>query len=206
MMDARPQRPEIDWKALRQRLTRMLLTESATPDRVRAILEERARAAARPLAAAPSAGSLLEVIRMRIGGEEYALPTACVREVLKRCDIAPLPGAPDYLAGVANLRGQIVAVFDLRRLLGLSVAVEPTRIIVLGQDRIEFGILAESVDSVELVPGDIIKEAPASIQGVARELLRGVTADGVSLIDGAVLFDDPRFYIELADDEYDARP
>jgi purine-binding chemotaxis protein CheW len=201
---ATKKRVAIDWQKVRDRLNRAI-TASAdrhTPQRVQAILQERARAAARVPAPTPLAGALLEVLRFTLAGEQYALETTCIREVLRPRAIAPLPGTPDFLAGITNLRGQIVAIFDLRRFFNLPTpaGAELARVIVLGQERIEFGMLADAVHDVVLLRIDEVKEPPGSVTGIAREYLRGVTADALSMLDGAILLKDPRLYIDMRED------
>jgi purine-binding chemotaxis protein CheW len=197
-------RQAIDWQNVRDRLNRAI-TASAdrhSPERVRAILQERARTAARVPAPTPQAGALLEVLRFTLAGELYALETTYIREVLRPREITPLPGTPDFLAGIANLRGQIVAIFDLRRFFNLATpaGAELARVIVLGQERVEFGMLADAVHGVDLLPIEHVKEPPGSVSGIAREYLRGVTANALSVLDGAVLLKDTRLTIDLRED------
>lgn len=175
------------------------------PERVRAILEERARAFARVLAPTPAAGAMLEVVSFSVSRERYAIEANYVREIFHVPEITPVPGTPDFLAGVANLRGQILAVVDLRRFFGINVQADVplARVIVLGQERTEFGVLADAVHEVASLRIDQVKDPPGSVAGIARAYLRGVTADALILLDGAVLLKDRRFYIDLGDN---ARP
>jgi len=173
-----------------------------SPQRVLDILEARARAAARVPAQALEAGAILEVMRFSLGQEAYALETSCIREVLRPKEITPLPGTPAFLAGIANLRGQILAVLDLRHFFGLAAAADTalSRVIVLGRERVEFGVLADAVHEVALLRTDAIADTPGSVSGAAREYVRGVTAGAMILLDGAALLDDPRLVIDLSDD------
>lgn len=195
----------INWDDLRARMSRASATlagaEQLSPERARGLLEARARAVAQVPVDAAEAGALLEVIGFALGAERYALPTDCIREILRIRAITPLPGAPDFLVGITNLRGQIVAVFDLRRFFGIASpsGTEQARLIVLGQERIEFAILVDAVHEVFRVALDTIRDAPASVVGIARAYLRGVTADALIVLDGAVLLSDPRLTIDLAE-------
>jgi purine-binding chemotaxis protein CheW len=204
MTVAAKKRQGIDWQDISDRLNRAITatTERHTPERVQAILQERARAAARVPAPTPLAGALLEVLRFTLAGEEYALETIYIREVLRPREITPLPGTPEFLAGIANLRGQIVAIFDVRRFFNPATppAAELARVIVLGRERIEFGMLADAVHEVALLPIEQVKEPPGSVSGIAREYLRGVTAEALSVLDGAILLRDPRLYIDMGED------
>ena len=57
-------------------------------------------------------------------GQRYAVSLASVREVIRPGGITPVPGAPEDVLGIVNLRGQIVPVLDGRRRFGLDVANE----------------------------------------------------------------------------------
>ncbi len=49
-----------------------------------------------------------------LGGESYGLPVLSVREIIRLCPITPVPRMPAHIKGVINLRGKVIAVFDLR--------------------------------------------------------------------------------------------
>lgn len=60
-----------------------------------------------------------EFMLLRVAGEQYALPTDRVRQVVVAPAVTPIPAAPPAVLGVFNLRGEIVPLVDLCRLLGL---------------------------------------------------------------------------------------
>lgn len=68
---------------------------------------------------AEAAARLIDVVCVEIEGRRFALPIACVEEVLPAAAPTPLPEAPPYLLGALNVRGDILPVLDLRRHLGL---------------------------------------------------------------------------------------
>ena len=55
-----------------------------------------------------------------LGRECYGLPVLKVREIIRLCEITPVPQMPDYIKGVLNLRGKIIPVSDLRVKFGLA--------------------------------------------------------------------------------------
>lgn len=55
-----------------------------------------------------------------LGREHYGLPVLMVREIIRLCEITPVPQMPDYIKGVLNLRGKIIPVADLRVKFHLS--------------------------------------------------------------------------------------
>jgi purine-binding chemotaxis protein CheW len=72
-------------------------------------------------------GNGLEVVLFTLAGRRYGLPAADVAEVVRAVLPTPLPGAPDVVEGVVNLRGSVLPVFDLRRRFRLPPRpVEPT--------------------------------------------------------------------------------
>ena len=66
---------------------------------------------AAPATTAPLAGKHLTFV---LGREHYGVPVLKVREIIRLCNITPVPQMPDYIKGVLNLRGKIIPVADLR--------------------------------------------------------------------------------------------
>jgi purine-binding chemotaxis protein CheW len=91
-------------------------------------------------------------VRVRAGGEHYALPVSGVREIANFDRVTPVPGAPDGVLGIWSLRGDVVPVIDLAALLGLRPAAEPNRIVIAEGGRARAGITVESVLDVATLP------------------------------------------------------
>jgi purine-binding chemotaxis protein CheW len=151
------------------------------------VLEERARRLARP-PAPPPAGEMLDVMTFALANETYAVESRYVHEVFRLVDLSPLPGAEPPVFGVAAWRGELLTILDLRAALGLSVAAlnDLSRVIVIGESRPVFGILADAVRELIRLPAAEVRQPP---EGAAapREYLRGVTADAVLLLDAKQL-------------------
>ena len=148
---------------------------------VRAILEERARVLARPLAT-PASGERLEVLTLALAGERYAVESRHVVEVFKLRELALLPGAEPPVFGATAWRGGLLTVLDLRPVLGLPAAAldDLGHVVVLGGERPAFGILADAVHDVVSLAASAVREPPEGV-AVKREFLRGV-ADGTLLV------------------------
>lgn len=90
----------------------------------------------------------------RLGGNEYGIDIDRVREIIGLIHISRIPGAPDYVSGVINLRGNAIPVLDLRHRLGHAVKNKfRTNCIMVVDVKVEgkqipFGILIESVSEV----------------------------------------------------------
>jgi purine-binding chemotaxis protein CheW len=196
----------IDWQKTRQRLALATkATEEAShlsPERAREVLEERAHALARVSSVAVPSAELIHVATFALGNERYALETRYVREVVRFADYTPIPETPDFLVGLTSLRGEVLAVIDLRKLLGVArqEVTDLARIIVLGQQHAEFGVLADAAHEVLPLRLDEILEPPASVAGIGREYLRGVTTDALIVLDGAVLLQDRRLFIDQGEE------
>ena len=101
---------------------------------------------------------VLRWVTFQLDKEMYGVNVMQVREVLRYSDIAPVPGAPAYVLGIINLRGNVVSVIDTRMRFGLPPAevTDNTRIMIIESERQTVGILVDSVaDAVDLNTKDI---------------------------------------------------
>lgn len=165
----------------------------------RELLEERARQLARVPDAPSRAGEMLELIGFVLAGERYGIESRFVREVARLTRFTPVPGTPAFVLGVTNLRGEIVALFDLRNLLGIVAegVTDLGKIVVLGEHRREFGLLADFASEVLSVATASLAQTDVAW---GRAYVRGVSPDGVIVLSGEALLSDPRLTIDPAPD------
>jgi purine-binding chemotaxis protein CheW len=122
-------------------------------------------------------GPLIQFVTFILMDEVYGINVMQVQEVLRVTEIAPVPGAPSYVLGIINLRGNVVTVIDTRKRFGLpsSELDDSSRIIVIESEKQVVGILVDAVaEVVELHEGDIdaapnvgTEDSSRYIQGVA---------------------------------------
>lgn len=93
-------------------------------------------------------------LRVRSGEQELALDVRNVLEVAEYRGVTPVPGAPSHLLGMTNLRGQLLAVVDLARLLGASEP-DPHRLVVLEAGTLRASVIVSEAHDVEPLPGRI---------------------------------------------------
>lgn len=112
---------------------------------------------------------------VRLGGGRYAVRATDVAEVLPVPVRTRVPGTPGWIAGVANWRGHVLPVVDLRPLLGLPSSPLPTsaRVVVVAVDDLELGVLAEAVSGLMDVADDPAP-APGALPPGADDLVAGV--------------------------------
>jgi purine-binding chemotaxis protein CheW len=123
-------------------------------------------------------------VTFALEGETYGVNVMQVQEVLKLTDIAPVPGAPEYVVGIINLRGNVVTVVDTRRLFGLPQR-EPddlTRIVILEVEKQVVGILVDSVAEVVELDGSHVETAPAVAAEEGARYIQGVYSQEDRLI------------------------
>ena len=198
---SRQPRPPIEWSAIRARLERAEagLAEALepSPERGKAIMDERARLLSQESAPALAPGASIGVIEFGLGKEHYAIEVAFVREVVRLVHYTVVPGVPEYIVGVTNLRGLVLPIVDLRRFFNIATKglSDQSRVIVLGAGQVEFGVLAdEAYGQLELGADDILTP-PGELPGIGRSYLRGVTRDAVVILNGATLIADDKFFI-----------
>lgn len=116
-----------------------------------------------------------------LAGEEYAIDILRVQEIKGWDKVTTLPGTPDYLQGVINLRGTIVPIVDLRKRFSLpETEYGPTTVViilkVLGEehDRI-MGIIVDAVSDVHNLQYDSIRPAPQMKGAVNNRFVSGLT-------------------------------
>ena len=109
-----------------------------------------------------------------LGGELFAIDLRHVREVFGIESITPVPGMPASLVGVANLRGTVIPLADLRPSLGLSASATPRYAIVVRHGTQQVGILIDDVPEIRTIhPDDMLA---ASTRGMidSRPFLSGL--------------------------------
>ncbi|WP_412496504.1 chemotaxis protein CheW [Vibrio cyclitrophicus] len=128
---------------------------------------------------------VLQWVTFQLEEETYGINVMQVREVLRYSEIAPVPGAPDYVLGIINLRGNVVTVIDTRSRFGLMQGeiTDNTRIIVIESERQVIGILVDSVAEVVYLRSSEIDTTPSVGTDESAKFIQGVSnRDGKLLI------------------------
>jgi purine-binding chemotaxis protein CheW len=176
--------------------------EEVSPERAAAILRERARVLARPTAQTGATERMIEVATFRLGEERYAIEACYVLEVVRLVESTVVPGLPDFFLGVTNRRGEILAVVDLARFLGIEggTASDSSRVIVLGRGEAELGIVADEVNEITTLAESALHAPSTVLGGSQRPYFRAVTGDALIVLDGAALLADERLYVDERDE------
>ena len=123
---------------------------------------------------------ILQWVTFRLENESYGINVMQVQEVLRYTEIAPVPGAPPYVLGIINLRGNVVTVIDTRSRFALPNAetTDQTRIVIIEAESQVVGILVDAVaevvylrqSEIETTPNVGNDESAKFIQGVCHKI------------------------------------
>ena len=142
---------------------------------------------------------VLQWVTYRLDNETYGINVMQVQEVLRYTEIAPVPGAPDYVLGIINLRGNVVTVIDTRSRFGLPGAdiTDNSRIVIIESDENVVGILVDSVAEVVYLRSSEIDSTPNVGTEESTKFIQGVSNRDDELL---ILVDLNKL---LTDDEWD---
>ncbi|XQW85863.1 chemotaxis protein CheW [Thalassotalea piscium] len=142
---------------------------------------------------------VVQRVTFKLDNETYGINVMQVQEILRYSEIAPVPGAPTYVMGIINLRGNVVTVIDTRARFGLDSCevTDNTRIVIIESEKQVIGILVDSVAEVVYLKTSEIDVAPNVGNEESAKFIQGVSnRDGELLI----LVDLNKL---LSDDEWD---
>ena len=162
-----------------------------------AILKTRARLLAKEKEKPDAGRKYLEIIEFRLGSETYGIETKFVREVYPLKDFTPLPGVPLFVLGLVNVRGQILSVVDLKKFFNIqgSGLAELNKIIIIKNELMEFGIMADVVAGTHSVSDDDLEKSLHTVPGIGSEYLKGVTKERLAVLDAEKILNDPKIII-----------
>lgn len=149
------------------------------------ILKSRAEELSVELAGQEDTGNVIEILEFVLASERYGIETNLIGEVYPMREYTPVPGTPDYVMGLINIRGRIVSVNDIRRFFDLPVKglSDLNRVIVVQTSRMELGILADRIVGVRTVRADALQTSLPTLTGIRAEYLRGIALDGLVVLD-----------------------
>jgi purine-binding chemotaxis protein CheW len=151
------------------------------------VLRQRAQQLALP-AAPPMLEGELDALAFGIGAQPCLLELEWVREVQRLRDLVPLPLAAGHLLGLTPWRGRMLPVLDLAPLLALPGDTPAARLLlVLGRGAPVAALAITAIEGLQPVQAADTERRSGPLEGLRPDLVRGLTADGRLLIDGARL-------------------
>lgn len=191
----------IDWSEVHRRMeaARAALERglAPTPEEEKKILRARAKALSRESRVEEAAPGNLEVVEFLLAYERYGIESSYVREVCPLKELTPLPCTPPFVRGITSIRGQILSVLDLKRFFGLPERglTDLNQVILLHQDSMEFGLLADAILGVRSIPTAEIQPSLPTLTGIREAYLKGVTRERVVILDAGKLLSDKKMIV-----------
>lgn len=163
----------------------------APPEQWPDIFKARAEALAQPVELT-EAEEYLEIVAFMLAYETYGVETTWVREICPLKELTPLPCTPAFVSGIVNVRGQVLSVIDIKKFFGLPEQglTDLNKIIILANDNMEFGILADTVADIKRIPLNKIQSGLSTLNGIRESYLKGITAEHLVILDALKLLTD----------------
>lgn len=117
----------------------------------------------------------IRVLAFSLSGESYCAAVKEAREVVALARITRVPNVPAFIAGVMNLRGEIIPVVDIRYFLDLNKpeGQEESRVIVTDISGPLIGVLVDEVQGTLEIPEDSIQPPLATVNPKVTEYTKG---------------------------------
>jgi purine-binding chemotaxis protein CheW len=174
-----------DWPAARERVERARIAlrriGTYSDQEARELLERRARDLARTVEEPPQPVRPLDVLLLDLAGERYAVEVDSVLEVVPAGSLTPVPCTPRFVLGLTTVRGRVLPVMDVARVLGIAGDEEDRRdshVVLVEADGVTFGIAA------------------GGVEGPERHDAKKLEADMVGVLDVHALVADRRLEVE----------
>jgi purine-binding chemotaxis protein CheW len=163
----------------------------------RTILKARAKRNAEKIAHIESLDSVYFLV-FRVVKEIYAIENKWIKEVVKVGSFTTIPGTPDFVMGVANIRGNIYSAININRFLsareyGLS---ELNKLIIISNGDVEYGFVADEIMGFSETRLSDISEVPDNYNQLYKEFVTGICKTGALILNGKALTESNKIIIE----------
>ena len=117
-----------------------------------------------------------QLVVFDLAAEAYGVDIGAVREIIRMQDITKVPGAPAFVEGIINLRGNVIPVVDLRKrfVLPVSERNRDNRILVVDIGGQDIGVVVDAVTEVLRIAGDSVEPPSAVITTADSIYLLGI--------------------------------
>lgn len=162
------------------------------------ILHRRAMLLAQRAEESAAEETFFDAVLFQLAGETYALALEFLQDVLPLHEITPVPCTPAFVAGIINVRGQIVSVLNLKALFNLADAddARPRNVLLLSNGEMRFGVAADYVFGVQRLPKSDLQPPPPTLEGFKGEYVAGVTSKMTIVLDAGKMLADTRLIVQ----------
>ena len=118
----------------------------------------------------------------KIAEEVFGITIERVVEIIKLQKVFTIPGLPDFLSGVMNVRGAVIPLIDLRRRFGMQPAGKKERIILVRFEQEKVGFLVDGIKEIMSLAPEEMNRPPAIFRGFKTEYITGLGRKGDNII------------------------
>lgn len=135
-------------------------------------------------------------ISFNLNKDYYAISLDFVKEVLKDTSITKVPGTPDFIEGIMNLRGDYITVINLKKFLGLpeeNIAIEKTPVIIIKGNELKLALLIDKINELfdyQETTGESSSESYYSAEFIYNQILYTVLNTEQILTDKRIVVTD----------------
>ena len=172
--------------------------DESREEQKQAILDARAESLSQTSLAERLQIRHIDVLEFVLSGERFAVEAKMVKEANKLKHVTSLPGAPDFILGLLNFRGQILPLLDLRKILELAPASQRNelQIMVVESRACQLGLAVDEITGILSIPEDEIQSAAQIASPSLAPLLKGIRCDRLAILDIEALLADPRLVVK----------
>jgi purine-binding chemotaxis protein CheW len=107
---------------------------------------------------------------------EYGIPIEQVHEITRQGKTIEMPGMPDFVEGIMNLRSNVIPIIDLKKRFGLgtTTAKDTTRVVVINLDNQKCGIIVDDVLEIIPIPTENMQAPPSISGGISSNYVIGI--------------------------------
>jgi len=136
---------------------------------------------------ATQSSRLLQIVVFKLGNEEYGLHIDQIKEVVLTPNITKMPQTPSFVKGVANIRGNVIAIFDLEDRFNLTRTIDikgSKYTLVVESEELKMGLLVSEVPNTVTVNASDLDESVGIIHDANAETnyIKGIIKTGERLI------------------------
>ena len=126
----------------------------------------------------------IRVLGFSLGEEHYCVDIKQAKEVIRVTQITRVPNTPEFIIGVTNLRGEVLALFDIKYFLGLEQKerTKDMRVVVSDVSGSAVGFLVDKVDEAMDIELDALQPPLSTLTSKVTQYTRGQIQAGLDII------------------------
>ncbi|MEW5954399.1 MAG: chemotaxis protein CheW [Bacillota bacterium] len=125
-----------------------------------------------------------QVVVFQLANQICGIGIGAVVEIIRMEKITQVPGAPDFVEGIINIRGRVIPVIDLRTRFEFEALdfTDSSRIIIVETGDTTVGMIVDAVAEVLKFSSGNVSPPPGIISGAGSDYVRGIVLDGDRLV------------------------